>query len=199
MESDPVGFNGGSFSTYAYTNSNPLNRIDELGLWGEEAHNAIIKAMFPGLNPLLLQAIEQGSASVDTLTNQFPGTAYKHAMRAPGQSIADAQSKMCAFVNSNLAGYLAHVGAGNIREQIMAYRDLGQALHPIMDSTSPAHAGWQIRENPLFNWNEWWPGTTVHGDRSSSIENIGALTPALLQETLNRMRTAMAGKCGCAQ
>jgi RHS repeat-associated protein len=32
VESDPIGLRGGSYSTYAYTNGNPINAIDPLGL-----------------------------------------------------------------------------------------------------------------------------------------------------------------------
>src|SRR5580692_4840714 len=32
VESDPIGLAGGSYSTYAYTNGNPINAIDPWGL-----------------------------------------------------------------------------------------------------------------------------------------------------------------------
>lgn len=35
LESDPIGLAGRSFSTYAYTNNNPISRIDRFGLAGE--------------------------------------------------------------------------------------------------------------------------------------------------------------------
>jgi RHS repeat-associated protein len=34
IESDPIGLAGGSFSTYAYANANPVSLIDPYGLWG---------------------------------------------------------------------------------------------------------------------------------------------------------------------
>jgi hypothetical protein len=194
VQSDPIGLYGGSASTYNYTGSNPISRTDPLGLWGTDAHNAIIVAAFPGLNPVLLAAIERGSASVDDPGNQGMGSAYEHAMRAPGESIADAQQKMCKFVSDNMAGYNGG-NQSNIRDQILAFRDLGRALHPIMDSTSPAHSGWQVWDpidHPIDSFND-------HGNGLGSIEGVGALTPALLQETLKRMRDTMngSGMCGC--
>ena len=34
MESDPIGLYGGSYSTYSYTNDNPISRSDPTGLDG---------------------------------------------------------------------------------------------------------------------------------------------------------------------
>jgi len=33
VESDPMGLQGGSYSTYAYVEGSPLNYVDPLGLW----------------------------------------------------------------------------------------------------------------------------------------------------------------------
>jgi hypothetical protein len=150
--------------------------------------------MFPNLNQVLINAIEQGSLSVDDPANQGPSNAYQHEMTAPGQSIADAKAKMCKFIADNMAGFNGG-NQSNIRDQIIAFRDLGRALHPVMDSTSPAHSGWQPWYNPVLHPLE----TIPHGNAHGSIEGLNALTDGLLQETLNRMRATMAGggMCGC--
>lgn len=70
------------------------------------------------------------------------------------------------------------------------------AMHPIMDSTSPAHSDWKL----------WDFGNSLdHGPWPTSIENKKAISnnPALLQETLNRMNNVMIGgsavDCSCLQ
>jgi hypothetical protein len=197
LESDPIGLGGSSWSTYAYANGNPISNRDPLGLWSTAAHNLILENAFPSLTWGWQQAIENGSASVDAPWNQGASTAYQHAMTAPGQSPAAAQAKMCAFVQQHLQAYQNLVGNADPTAQYTAYYELGQALHPIMDSTSPAHAGWQVWGNP---WEPgWWGEWDTHGDNSGSIEDVAHLTPALLADTLNRINQAMSssGMCGC--
>jgi hypothetical protein len=74
-------------------------------------------------------------------------------MTAPGQSPADAKSKMCAYVKNNLEVFKTLANSPQMRDQIQGYRALGRALHPIIDSTLPAHAGWQTWYNPLEPWH----------------------------------------------
>ena len=195
-QSDPIGLTGG-VNTYSYSRGNVLASADPLGLWSTAAHNAIIQTAFPDLWFLDIEAIEDGSASVDAPLNQGAATAYQHAMTAPGQSAADAKSRMCKFVRDNLQEYRRLISNPDGMNEILAYRALGRALHPIMDSTSPAHSGWQPWGNP---WEPaWWGEWDSHGDSAGTVEGLKDLKPDLLQKTLNRIRQVMndAGSCGC--
>ena len=193
VESDPIGLATG-VNTYAYVGGNPASDIDPLGLWSAQAHDWILYNAFPGLDPELLQYIQDGSASVDAIWNQFGDTAFEHAMRAPGQSVSDARAKACHFINDHLAAYNQYKYDPSPRMQQYALRSLGEALHPIMDSTSPAHAGWQVWDFPSFQM-------FLHGNMPETLEdlNILKMNDQLLQETLQRIQAALnGGSCSCS-
>lgn len=194
-QSDPIGLAGG-INTYSYVNGQPTRYSDPLGLWSPDAHNDLINGAFPGLSPNLLAKIRDGSAAVDALTNQFGDGSFTHGMRAPGQSIEDARRKACKFIRDNLALYNALKNSPASKNRLSAYYALGQALHPVMDSTSPQHRGWQVwAPHPGDVWNKQsqpWR----HGDNSP--EDLAHLTPELKQLTIERMLDAVkSGNCDC--
>jgi len=61
-------------------------------------------------------------------------------MRCKGQSVWDARKQMMGFVNDtlDLAKKMRSMGLYSAY-----YLDLGMALHPLMDATSPLHMGFQ--------------------------------------------------------
>jgi len=144
-----------------------------------------------GLSPATIALIEAGSAAVDSPFNQAPSASYMHAMRAPGQSIADARALACNFVNRKMNDYQSDLSNGNADA---AWKALGAALHTVMDSTSPSHAGFQV-------WDpEGDPGGSFRNHGDNSPEDLAHLTPALLAQTLQLMQNAMSGKsCFCSQ
>jgi RHS repeat-associated protein len=185
---DPIGLNGG-FNRFLYANGNPLSYKDSRGLWGEHAHEVILRAAFGNVLPAyLVQHILDGSASVDAPVNQIPfvGNSYEHAMRDPSQSVAEARASMCKFIQSNMTAYRRFLKQGNL---LMAYRYLGKALHPIMDSTSPVHRGFQA-------WHPIDEGV-YHGNAHGSLEGVDSLTPELLKETVDLINDAVSGKATC--
>jgi len=131
---------------YLYCGNDPTNYIDPSGLWGTTIHNQIIDEAYSGMDQMSRNFIYSGSKFID-IYYQTSKNAYTHAMRAPGQSVEVAQNKMWGFVFHNLSLYeQCRNGGGKFGgySTFMSYEYLGRAMHPIMDSTDPAH-----------NWQEW--------------------------------------------
>ena len=194
-ESDPIGL-GGGINTFGYVEWNPIGNRDPLGLWSTEVHNAILRAAFPGLNAALLTAIQQGSGNVDL--DQSTAGAPLHAMSrmSDGKNRVEiAKREACKFIQDRLGLYNQYRNSSNPTELYAAYFALGQALHPVMDSTSPAH-GWAIW-NSIANPKNW-SGVRQHGNGSKSLENMNALTKDLLNMTIDLInQTLNSNSCAC--
>jgi len=139
LTKDPIGFAGGDVNLYRMVVNNPVNYRDPLGLWPPEIHNKIIWEAFESLPLHLRWAIEEGSRYADTF--QDPKDAYMHAMRSKGQTVGEAQRAMENFIEKHINNYKCEKEKGNLYD---AFFQLGMALHPVMDSTSPSHRGLQV-------------------------------------------------------
>jgi RHS repeat-associated protein len=192
VESDPIGLAGGSYSLYNYAGARALLFSDPLGLWGTDAHHAILHYAFPDLPGAYLDRVMAGSDSVDSILNQFGDTNYMHAMRGKNETPEDARRKACDFVNMHMQQYQRLMKLSNVASvfRVEAYEQLGMALHPIMDSTSPMHEGRQAWDP----WNDWvW-----HGDAHGSPEGLDALTAQKMRQTQDLIKRAMNGNtCFC--
>ena len=192
-------------TTFAYTGGNPLSKIDPLGLWSTQAHNAILTTAFPGATPDILAALQAGSANADAMLLGYQGGdyAFMHAMSSGSLSPEESCKKLNEFFSKYLKLYQSNLASanywsaqGNQALANLAIRDayfaLGFALHPVMDNTSPAHTGFQL-------WHD--SDALRHGTFPTSIEDTNSLTPALLQKTVMNMYRAMGSgngvACGC--
>ncbi len=137
---DPA--NPQSWNRYGYTYNNPLKYVDPNGKWVTSIHNAILAGAFRmGLSDAQLATLQEGSFSVDfsLAAQMLPSRAPEHAMQSLRDTPEEAKAKTDVFVfEHELRAADAGIAAGHIDNS--ALREMGKALHPIMDSTSPAHA-----------------------------------------------------------
>lgn len=173
-------------------------------LWSTEAHWSLIRSSFGIERADCVSKMKEGSEWVDGYMNQLPSRSFMHAMRSGSeQKVEDAKHAMADFIQSHYelaAGYestaLKEV-LGSIDDPLAEYThdgkmilnrddylnycyERGVALHPVMDSISPAHAGFAIWS--LSDISEVFK----HGDLPGSIENEKSLLaqPDLMNKTV---------------
>ena len=169
LSRDPAGENQGGPNLYGFVGNDGINRNDPFGLWSTDVHHQIVEDW---LGPKyrsyscgcctidVISQIEDGSDDVDGVgwwglpwtgwweaqSSQF---AFRHAMRAPNQSVADAQTCYNSFVQANLNDAKAFTQMGGCDNIKAALFWLGKAFHSVSDSYSPAHMGFQIWWDPI--------------------------------------------------
>jgi len=153
----------------------------------------MLRTLLPKMSSSDLFNVEAGSAFVDRTANQFAvDSSFQHAMTDPGQSVDEARKKACQFILTNISLYEKFKDSNVGRYRTMAHRALGMALHPIMDSTSPSHEGWQTWEPTAH------PLDSISGHGNRSPEDLKHLTSARLNMALAKMRRVMRGEdCTC--
>ena len=174
--------------------------------WSQQAHEDLIRQAFPNERTDCIAQLNAGSAWVDSLVNQGPSHSFMHAMRSSDQTVEDAKSLMADYIQREFelakALYDSSTQAinatpddptaqftpeGRLITNMGAYlqscEHRGRGLHPVMDSTSPAHANFAV-------WSMMDLGEMLqHGDLPNSIENERALfaNPDLMKKTVALM------------
>ena len=148
-----------TWNRYSYVYNNPLGLKDDNGKWPTPTHNSIIDNAFPNLTPEQRQILKTVSANQDDplLGGQANSMSYQHAMRGPDQTVAQAEAQYNGFVSSkeslakDLQSVLTDPDSPTSSLDPDALAVFAEALHAILDSTSPAHAGFQKWDwrNPL--------------------------------------------------
>jgi RHS repeat-associated protein len=144
-----------TWNMYSYAYNNPLQFADTNGRWPKRIHEQIIDAAFQNLSPAQRQILKDISKQQDSILGGGQGNAlaFQHAMSAPGQSAAEAEVNFQDFVSvKEDEAMTIQIGfwlAGNQGLSDKALAEFGAALHDIVDSTSPAHEGFQV-----WNWKD---------------------------------------------
>jgi len=176
--SNPQGFN-----QYAYGFNNPYKNADMDGKWPTEVHNIIIRASFSSgkynLGPSARDAIMRGSREADSRQYQDPAHAYMHGMRSANESPADAVKRMNDYISNKVNDYKMLLSKGKTEK---AYEVLGMAMHPIMDSTSPSHTGFQV-SLPMWR-NPYW----LYEHEYNESANVFKSNPEYMEKTVGMLK-----------
>jgi RHS repeat-associated protein len=169
---DPIGEQGG-INLYGYVNNNPVNQVDPLGLWSPGAHDCMLEHAFNGeISESDINILKKSSRDFDK-AHQGSDDSYMHSMREKGQKTEDAIKLRNDFVADRLKQAR---DANKSGDRNKALKLLGEAMHPIMDISSPMHT--DNNGNPKI-WNPLWPFGHSPND-SIGDETIHDLTPSIL-------------------
>ncbi|MEJ5128142.1 RHS repeat-associated core domain-containing protein [Comamonas sp. MYb21] len=196
INQDFLGISGGLlFNNYA--GNNPNQFLDPLGLWSTGAHNIFIDQAFPDLPSVFREAIKSGSAEADYLYNQGSSNldSAKHAMSTVKNTPEEAKQLYCEYIKSQLNKFQDQLAnARSTLAKKAACAQLGRGLHAVMDSTSPAHRGFQ----------QWTGDASKHGPyikhlHQHTIESKQHMGPHM-EETISKMNQYTQGNlvdCKC--
>jgi len=139
---DPMGMVDG-VNRYVYVRGNPVGYVDALGLWSSKYGSYIHQKADSIYNNDLTndqRDIVNDSHQVADSDESASGS-FKHAMRAPGQSVDEAADKANKYFYSAMTMAQQLYSAGKVNDALVYY---SYAEHLLQDACSPSHQGFQI-------------------------------------------------------
>ncbi|MGJ5816016.1 RHS repeat domain-containing protein [Paludibaculum fermentans] len=168
---DPA--NPQTWNRYVYALNNPLKFVDRNGKWPTSIHNDIILAAFPGLASEERRVLNKASYDTDYTNRvnghgpQDPESSFVHGMTdaVHGQSPSGAETDGNAFIQSNEQGAQVEQAkfqrSGEVGLSPTALQLFGNALHTVVDRTSPTHEG-----------NQPWHGTAGASNKVAAAKHV---------------------------
>jgi len=186
-----------SWNKYAYTFNNPLIYVDPNGKWPTLIHHALFAGAFGGplggLTKEQVGLLSRGSDFVDySISGQTqPSLAYQHGMRSIEERAHEARSRTNSFIDEHEGDAIRWANKLS-RVDGWALVEFGMAMHPVMDRTSPAHAGEQLFEGVPSQVSNLMSltGTLIEITRIEEHQNREAkITRELYRKTVDELRT----------
>lgn len=184
LNRDPLVEQGG-MNLYGFVVNGPIDHIDLLGLWSPAAHDALVQNAFGGiLTQMEIDLLKSTGRAFDRRTQGVQDT-HKHSMRRVGQDPEEAIRERENFISQTLRN-ARQLARGDCPNRDAALKLLAEALHPIMDSSSPLHTD-------ANGYPKEWAWYKIRGH--SANEKIGSetvrdLTPAILSSQKARLNAA---------
>lgn len=166
-----------SWNRYTYTLNNPLNLVDQNGLWPTRIHDEIIEAVFGGvLTRHQVNLLKQVSAGQDSIRNggPNPNNSNWHGQCTPSQSTTQCGAGISTYVNGNLAIAWVQADLFGLTDTALTY--FGKAGHTLTDLGSPSHVAADGTPTTWYGLAPWhWGGDAAHvfGERDEAIDWYG--------------------------